>query len=129
MLDQLQDLLGGFEGVSLNALDERAAVLRRIDNKYAVSPEEFARSPNGCAATTRFSRSTTAGRSPTARPISTRRICAVSSITSRIERLGSRRARGCMRTPESAFSRSSSSAPPTRPTSGRSVTRRKTGGG
>ena len=70
MLDQLQDLLGGFEGVSLNALDERAAVLRRIDNKYAVSPEEFARSPNGCAATTRFSRSTTAGRSPTARPIS-----------------------------------------------------------
>ena len=43
MLDQLQDLLGGFEGVSLNALDERAALSRRIDNKYAVSPEEFAR--------------------------------------------------------------------------------------
>lgn len=42
MCDPLQGLLGGLEGVSLKALDERAALLRRIDNKYAVSPEEFA---------------------------------------------------------------------------------------
>lgn len=40
--DRLPDLLGGFEGVSLKALDKRAALLRRIDNKYAVSPDEFA---------------------------------------------------------------------------------------
>jgi hypothetical protein len=39
--EQLPDLLGGFEGVSLKALDERAALLRRIDNKYAVTREQF----------------------------------------------------------------------------------------
>jgi VTC domain len=38
----MRDLLGGFEGVSLRALDDRVALLRRIDNKYAVSPKEFA---------------------------------------------------------------------------------------
>lgn len=42
-LEQLPDLLRGLECVSLKALDERAALLRRIDNKYAVTPEQFAR--------------------------------------------------------------------------------------
>lgn len=42
VLEQLPDLLGGLEGVSLKALDERAALLRRIDNKYAVTAEQFA---------------------------------------------------------------------------------------
>lgn len=41
--EQVRDLLDGFEGVSLTALEERAALLRRIDNKYAVSSEQFAR--------------------------------------------------------------------------------------
>jgi hypothetical protein len=39
--EQLRGLLGNFEGVSLQTLDKRAALLRRIDNKYAVSSEEF----------------------------------------------------------------------------------------
>jgi hypothetical protein len=42
LLEQLPDLLGAFEGVSLKGLDERAALLRRIDNKYAVTREQFA---------------------------------------------------------------------------------------
>jgi VTC domain len=41
--ERLRDLVGGFEPVSLKALDARAALLRRIDNKYAVSAEQFAR--------------------------------------------------------------------------------------
>lgn len=41
MRDRLRDLFDGFEAVSLEALDERAALLRRIDNKYALSPEEL----------------------------------------------------------------------------------------
>lgn len=39
---ELRDLLNGFEPVSLEALDERAALLRRTDNKYAVSSSNFA---------------------------------------------------------------------------------------
>lgn len=35
--------MGAFDGVSLKGLDERAALLRRIDHKYAVSAEAFAR--------------------------------------------------------------------------------------
>jgi hypothetical protein len=42
MLEQLPDLLGSLEGVSLKELDHRAALLRRIDNKYAVTQEQFA---------------------------------------------------------------------------------------
>ena len=38
----LQDLLDEFESVSLRALDQRAALLRRVDNKYAVPLEAFA---------------------------------------------------------------------------------------
>lgn len=41
--DEVRDLLDGLESVSLGALDERAALLRRIDNKYAVSSEQFLR--------------------------------------------------------------------------------------
>ena len=43
MREQAGDLLDRFESVSLEALDERAALLRRIDNKYAVAPEQFDR--------------------------------------------------------------------------------------
>lgn len=43
MRDRLRDLLGGFDGVSLEALEERAALLQRIDNKYAVTTNEFGR--------------------------------------------------------------------------------------
>jgi hypothetical protein len=42
MRDRLPDLLDGFEPVSLEALDERAALLRRMDHKYAVPWQAFA---------------------------------------------------------------------------------------
>ena len=45
MREGVKDLLAGFEPVSLEELDQRAALLRRIDNKYAVpwkSLEELA---------------------------------------------------------------------------------------
>jgi hypothetical protein len=35
------ELLAGFDGVSLKDLDERAALLRRVDNKYALDGEAF----------------------------------------------------------------------------------------
>jgi hypothetical protein len=38
---ELQDRLAGFRGVSLKRLDERAALLRRVDRKYAVERERF----------------------------------------------------------------------------------------
>jgi VTC domain len=37
----LVDVLGDFDGLSLDALDERAALLRRVDNKYALTEEAF----------------------------------------------------------------------------------------
>ena len=36
------DLLAEFDAISLDALDERAALLRRVDNKYAVAQSDFA---------------------------------------------------------------------------------------
>jgi hypothetical protein len=36
-----QDALGVFESLSLEALDERAALLRRVDNKYVLSQDGF----------------------------------------------------------------------------------------
>jgi hypothetical protein len=39
--DELNELLAGFGGISLTALDERAALLRRVDNKYAVQRDAF----------------------------------------------------------------------------------------
>jgi VTC domain len=39
--ERLLELLDGFEPVSLQALDERAALLRRVDAKYAVPWEAF----------------------------------------------------------------------------------------
>ena len=36
-----QELVDGFDPVSLDELDERAALLRRVDNKYAVEQERF----------------------------------------------------------------------------------------
>jgi hypothetical protein len=41
--DDLTAKLERFEGVSLKHLDERASLLRRVDNKYAVGPEQFLR--------------------------------------------------------------------------------------
>jgi hypothetical protein len=38
-----EELVRGFDPVSLEELDERAALLRRVDNKYAVERERFAR--------------------------------------------------------------------------------------
>jgi VTC domain-containing protein len=38
-----QELVDGFDPVSLDELDERAALLRRVDNKYAVERERFAK--------------------------------------------------------------------------------------
>lgn len=40
--DALDKTLAGFEGLSLAQLDERAALLRRVDTKYAVELEQFA---------------------------------------------------------------------------------------
>jgi hypothetical protein len=40
--DGLRDVLDAFEAISLQTLDERAALLRRVDNKYAVPQEPFA---------------------------------------------------------------------------------------
>jgi VTC domain len=37
-----EELIASFEPISLEELDERAALLRRIDNKYAVPRERFA---------------------------------------------------------------------------------------
>jgi VTC domain len=37
----VQELVGRFEPVSLEELDERAALLRRLDNKYAIERERF----------------------------------------------------------------------------------------
>lgn len=42
-LEQLDGLLEGFEPVSLEDLDARAALLRRVDNKYVLAWEDFAR--------------------------------------------------------------------------------------
>lgn len=42
MIEQLRDVLDRFDGVSLSELDERAALLRRVDNKYTVTPDQFA---------------------------------------------------------------------------------------
>ena len=39
--DQLTDLLDAFDPVSLEELDQRAALLRRVDHKYAVSLERL----------------------------------------------------------------------------------------
>lgn len=41
MTAALSDRIGGFDGVSLAELDERAALLRRVDTKYAVPWERF----------------------------------------------------------------------------------------
>jgi hypothetical protein len=41
VIDQLADRLAGFRGVSLAQLDERAALLSRIDTKYAVERAQF----------------------------------------------------------------------------------------
>jgi VTC domain-containing protein len=40
-MSELDDLLGSFAGISLKRLDEQAALLRRVDNKYAVTREPF----------------------------------------------------------------------------------------
>ncbi|HEV2753465.1 MAG TPA: polyphosphate polymerase domain-containing protein [Solirubrobacteraceae bacterium] len=42
MTDQTDDLLAGFSPVSLDALDERAALQKRIDRKYLVEEAVFA---------------------------------------------------------------------------------------
>jgi hypothetical protein len=39
--DELSERLAGFAGVSLAELDERAALLRRVDHKYAVAHQAF----------------------------------------------------------------------------------------
>jgi VTC domain len=39
----VDELIAAFDPVSLEELDERAALLRRVDNKYAVERERFAR--------------------------------------------------------------------------------------
>ncbi len=41
MAGDLDAALSRFDGISLKALDERAALLRRIDNKYAVGSEQL----------------------------------------------------------------------------------------
>ena len=41
MGENLQTLLDAFEPVSLSALDERAALMRRVNNKYAAPWEAF----------------------------------------------------------------------------------------
>ena len=38
----MHELVDGFDPISLDELDERAALLRRVDNKYAVTEQEFA---------------------------------------------------------------------------------------
>jgi hypothetical protein len=38
-----RELVAGFDPISLEELDERAALLRRVDNKYAVEQERFAK--------------------------------------------------------------------------------------
>lgn len=40
-MTELDDLLDTFGGIALTALDERAALLLRIDNKYVVGWESF----------------------------------------------------------------------------------------
>jgi VTC domain len=41
MSDDLNEVLAGYRPVSLRELDERAALLRRIDHKYAIEHEAF----------------------------------------------------------------------------------------
>ena len=41
MTDDLEDRLARFRGVSLEQLDDRAALLRRVDRKYALESERF----------------------------------------------------------------------------------------
>lgn len=41
MTGGLSDSIGGFDGISLEELEERAALLKRVDNKYAVGWERF----------------------------------------------------------------------------------------
>ena len=41
MDDAITELLGGFAPVSLDELDQRAALLRRVDHKYAVDLDRF----------------------------------------------------------------------------------------
>jgi VTC domain-containing protein len=41
VIGELRDLLGRFDPVSLESLDERAALLKRVDNKYALTRNEF----------------------------------------------------------------------------------------
>jgi VTC domain len=41
MSQPVEDLLTDFDLVSLEALDERAALLRRVDNKYALDTQQF----------------------------------------------------------------------------------------
>jgi hypothetical protein len=40
-MTNLDELLGAFDGISLEALDERAALLRRVDQKYALPEQAF----------------------------------------------------------------------------------------
>ena len=40
-MQELEQLLDSFDGISLRRLDERAGLLRRIDNKYAVDRTSF----------------------------------------------------------------------------------------
>ena len=40
-MTDLHEILSAFEGVPLDILDKRAALLRRVDNKYAVGTTEF----------------------------------------------------------------------------------------
>lgn len=44
MREGLEDLLGGLEPVSLEPLDQRAALLGRVDNKYCVFEVKLKRS-------------------------------------------------------------------------------------
>jgi hypothetical protein len=39
--DEIMNALGRFSGISLDELDERASLLRRVDNKYAVRHDSF----------------------------------------------------------------------------------------
>ncbi len=39
--EEIIDALGGFSGISLDELDQRASLLRRVDNKYAVPRDAF----------------------------------------------------------------------------------------
>ncbi|MFL5863427.1 MAG: polyphosphate polymerase domain-containing protein [Solirubrobacteraceae bacterium] len=41
MTDGLDDLLSGFAPVSLDQLDQRAALLRRVDRKYSIDADRF----------------------------------------------------------------------------------------